>query len=135
MVYNILKPLLPDLTEPDYNIYDKYNKSWDPDLKANNIKLAIKSQDYESALRYTHSWIFQKTDKEIFQNKDDNKYVAFVSENVALYEGSIVAIVKVNWLHENNLFKPMKREVLQSNKLAVYLNDLKEFDDLWQLNL
>lgn len=142
LVYDALSESLKDLTYPDFNIYDKKDKSWDADLKAPSLglSLAVKTQDIESSIAYGDSWVFQfnmgksyDCDSGIFKVQDDNHYVAFVSLNSPRREGNIRAIVKVNWLHKNNLFKPMKLKHLQGNKVAVYLEDLEKHSDLWQL--
>lgn len=135
--------LYPNLSRPDYLIYDKKEKSWDPDLKdiESGIRVAVKSQDINSALDFGESWVFQyrpnknyDCDNGIFECVDDEHYVAFVSLNVPKRFGTIKAIVKVKWLLENNLFKNMKKASLQNNKLAVYYEDLEKFsDNLWQL--
>lgn len=135
---------LPQLSQPDYNIYDKKDKSWDPDLKdlASNIRIAVKSQDIDSDINFGTSWVFQYNngksydcDKEIFGlGNKDNQYVSFVSLNTPKRKAIIRAIVKVSWLHDNKLFKEMQKASLRGNKLAVYYEDLEKFQDqLWQL--
>jgi hypothetical protein len=142
-VYEQMIILYPHLTPPDYNIYSKKDKSWDPDLKDvdSNIRLAVKSQDISSALSYGESWVFQYNhgksydcDTGIFKDSDDNHYVAFVLLNVPKRTGEIRAIVKVQWLHDKKLFKEMKKQSLRGNKLAIYFEDLEGFaDELWQI--
>ena len=138
IVYQELKKHYPDLTAPDYNIYDASSKSWDTDLKdsASGIKIAVKTQDYRSDLEFGTSWVFQfnnnknfDCDTEIFKDKDDNHYVALVSLNIPKRTARIRAIVKTSWLHENKMFKDMKQEYLKNNKLAVYYDDLEKFED------
>lgn len=140
--YRKLNQILPDISSPDYNIYEKKSKSWDPDLKdPSGIKVAIKSQNIESAINYGVSWVFQYNnggdydcDKEIFKIIDPNQYVAFNSLNVPKKIGEIKAIVKVQWLHDKGLFKPMKLKYLQGNKVAVYFDDLLNYkEELFQL--
>jgi len=144
VVYNQVVSVIPGLTPPDYNIYDKKDKSWAPDLKdsTSDLRLAVKSQDIESEQCYERSWVFQfgngkkyDCDTGIFgENLDNNHYVSFVSLNVPKKTGIIRAIVKVKWLHENKLFKEMKKQSLRGNKVAVYYEDLERFNDqLWQL--
>jgi hypothetical protein len=133
VVYQELSKQFPELTAPDHNVYDKSNKNWDADLKdkKSEIKIAIKSQSSESAQSYDDSWIFQAgifdKDKEVFDKTDNNHYVAFVSVNTPRKTATIRAIVKIDWLKENKLFKPLKFEGLQNNKLAVYFDDLLKF--------
>lgn len=143
MVYDKIVKGYPNLSKPDFNIYSKKDKSWAPDLKDkdSNLRIAVKSQDIESALHYGESWVFQigngkyDCDTEIF-GKDINPehYVSFVLLNVAKRTGSLRAIVKVQWLHDNKLFKAMQKQNLQGNKVAVYYEDLLQYEnELWQL--
>lgn len=140
--HSVLLEKLPDLSEPDISIYDKSQKSWDPDLKSSSgIRVAVKSQDIESAINYGDSWVFQyrpnqnyDCDVGIFKENDDNHYVAFNALNVPKRIGIIKAIVKVSWLHEKKLFKEMKIPQLRGNKVAVYFSDLEPYkSELWQL--
>lgn len=139
--WNCLSEFYPKLSQPDFEIYSKYQKSWDADLKdPSGIKIAVKSQNIDSALAFGESWVFQigdgkkDCDQEVFKNVKDQDYVVFNSLNVPKRFGKIMAIVKIKWLHEKNLFKPMQLKQLQSNKLAVYLDDLLSFnDELFQL--
>ena len=142
-VYEKISALYPQLSKPDHQIYDKKNKSWDPDLKdtASKMRLAVKSQDIESAIAFGESWVFQfndgkkyDCDTSIFGNTDDDHFVSFVSLNIPKRSGSIRALVKVSWLHQKKLFKEMKKQALRGNKVAVYYEDLEKYkDELWQL--
>lgn len=143
MVYAKVSTIYPELSKPDHNIYDKKDKSWAPDLHddASNLRLAVKSQDIESALAFGESWVFQFNDGKkydcdtgIFKDSDPNHYVAFVALNIPKRNGIIKGIVKVQWLHERKLFKEMRKQNLRGNKVAVYYEDLERFkDELWQL--
>ncbi len=142
-VHQLLLENYPDLSPPDHQIYAKKDKSWAPDLKdqASGIRVAVKSQDIESALAFGESWVFQfgnggkyDCDTGVFKETDPNHYVAFVALNVPKRTGTIKALVKVQWLHDKKLFKEMKKESLRGNKMAVYLEDLEKYpDELWQL--
>lgn len=144
IVYQQVSSVISGLTPPDYNIYDKKNKSWDPDLKDqnSNLRLGVKSQDLESEQSFSRSWAFQfgnggkyDCDTGIFgKNLEDSHYISFVSLNVPKKTGVIRAIVKVKWLHDKKLFKEMQKQSLRGNKVAVYYEDLEQYiDQLWQL--
>jgi len=144
MVYAKVVESYPNLTKPDFNIYSKKDKSWDPDLRDldSNLRIAVKSQEIESALHYGESWVFQfgnggkyDCDTGIFgKDIDPNHYVSFVLLNVAKKLGSLRGIVQVQWLHDKNLFKAMQKKTLQGNKVAVYYEDLMQYEnELWQL--
>lgn len=141
-VHQLFSSQFPKLSQPDHNIYDKKDKSWAPDLKdPSGIRIAVKSQDIESALSFGESWVFQfnegksyDCDTGIFKEKDDNHYVAFVALNVPKRFGVIKAVVKVQWLHDKKLFKEMKKASLRGNKVAVYYEDLEKYpEELFQL--
>lgn len=142
-VYEKISQQYPQLSKPDHQIYAKKDKSWDPDLKdeASSIRIAVKSQDIESALSFEESWVFQygnggkyDCDTGVFKDIDPNHYVAFVSLNVPKRTGTIKAMVKIQWLHDKKLFKEMKKQSLRGNKVAVYYEDLEKFpNELYQL--
>jgi hypothetical protein len=113
------------IEEPDFKIYSVKEKSWDYDLKSNNFNLHVKTQLVDQAIKYGESWVFEKSDKHIFVNKKYNDYVAFVLIDLKNKQANIKAILNVNKIHEENLFKPMKLIHL-SSKCAVYFNDLEK---------
>jgi len=142
-VYQKLAEAYPKISAPDYNIYDKKNKNWDPDLKETEVPLrvAVKSQEIKSEIAFGRSWVFQfgnggkfDCDTGIFGKGDDSHYVCFVSLNVPRRCGELRALVKVQWLHDKKLFKAMKKQILQGNKVAVYYEDLEKLpEELWQI--
>ncbi len=143
IVYKHLSLKFPYLNPPDHKIYPKSGKSWEADLidPINHLEIAVKAQDLASAQEYGESWVFQNkvgskydVDKAIFNEKNENHYVAFVSLNIKEKTAQIKAIIKVQWLHDKNLFKEMKKEKLKNNKVAIYFDDLKSFEnELYQL--
>ena len=140
LVYQKLKDYYLDLTEPDYAIYDKKNKSWEADLRvpSENLRIAVKSQTEDAARRWGRSWVFQlgnarDYDKEVVLKKN-NHYVALVSLDLPNMCGEIKSIVSIQWLHDNDMFKEMKLKYLQNNKKAVYYDDLISLEEeLFQL--
>ncbi|NBU99643.1 MAG: hypothetical protein EBS19_15780, partial [Spirochaetia bacterium] len=140
--YNALKEKYNDLSSVDFLIYEKNQKSWDFDLKANNINLHTKSQNIVQSKKYGQSWIFQKGngvnrhyDKEVFDRISPNQYVSFVLVDLNKYEAEIKAIVSLDFLHKKDLFKlPVLERLRLSNKVAVYYDDIKEYPtQLWVL--
>jgi hypothetical protein len=134
LCFNYLKNKITDLSYPDFNIYEKNKKSWDFDLKAVNYNIHVKSQDVEQGLKYGESWLFQNSgskfkgyDKEIFDKTSQNQYICFCMIDLKEKFGLIKAIVSLDYLHNNNLFKYPKLEILKiNNKLAVYFDDIGE---------
>ena len=134
--YEILKYKLPNLTYPDFKIYEAKGKSWAFDLMTTDVNLHVKSQSAESGKRYGISWIFQSTDKEIFGRVTPNQYISFVTINLQIKQAIIRAIVKLDFLHDNNLFDYPKLDYLKTNnKRAVYLDSLQKFtnEEIWYL--
>jgi len=141
--YQHLSQFLPEISKPDLSIFDKSKKNWDPDLKdPSGLRIAVKSQDIVSAINYGESWVFQfgnngnyDCDVGVFKENDDNHYVTFNSLNVPKRIGTVKALVKIKWLHEKKLFKEMKVHQLRGNKVAVYFDDLQNYEnELFQLN-
>lgn len=138
--YKFLSEKFSDLSQIDYNIYEKGKKSWDSDLKSKSLTFSCKASGINAQILYGESYIFQHgdgfkdCDKEVFDNKNDNAYAVFVSVNIPKKIAEVRAIIKISWLHEKNLFKPMVKENLRNNKKAVYYDGLLNFkDELWQL--
>lgn len=142
-VYQIFSPSLTELSKPDHQIYAKKDKNWSADLHddKSGVRLAVKSQDYESARDFGESWVFQygnggkyDCDTGVFKDTDPNHYVVFVALNTPKKTGQIRAVVKISWLHDKKLFKEMKKQSLRGNKVAVYYEDLEKYkDELFQL--
>jgi hypothetical protein len=124
VVFSYFKEKGIETTPPDFNIYKKSKKSWDHDIKNQELNLHIKSQSVEQAKKYGTSFVFEKTDKKIFKEYSDKDYVCFVSVDLTNQSAEIKSILKLEDLHKNNLFKPMKLAHLTS-KSAVYFDDVK----------
>lgn len=114
------------LTAPDFNLYDKTKKSWDFDLKNNEINLHVKSQDVKQGAKYGTSWIFQQGDKKIFKDYSEIDWVSFVSVDLEKKHATIQAIIRLDDLHKSNIFKEPQLEYLKNNKKAIYLTDLQK---------
>lgn len=138
------QPYFSDLSSPDYNIYSKKDKSWDPDLTSekSNIRMAVKAKDARDAAEWGASWIFEKTDRKIFgpkldnQNLDPNQYVCMVVVDLLGLKGEVKACVRLQWLHDMKLFEKPDRDYL-GTKLTVRLRTLERViqspEELWQL--
>lgn len=125
------------LSKPDWNIYKSKDKNWDPDLSDTTTdpitKIGIKSQRSEIGKVYGISWVFEfragkkyDTDKGVFGDdaKKPGHFVCFNTIDVLGKCGELQAIIATPTLHELNLFEAMKKQTLQGNKLAVYLDTL-----------
>lgn len=141
-VFLYFKEKYKDLNSPDFEIYTAKNKNWDHDLKCSSFNLAVKSQELQSTFDFGKSWVFQfgngnkDCDTGVFKasiEEDKKHFVAFVSLNILARSGKIESVVSIDWLKQHSMFKPMQKESLRSNKLAVYYDDLKQHKDIWQI--
>ena len=135
--FNVLKEKYPTLSPVDFKLYSKKEKSWDFDLKGENLNLHVKSQNIFQSRKYGESWIFQKGngtnrnyDKEVFDQLSPNQYVAFVVVDLNKYTAIVKAIVELDFLHKKDLFKfPVLEKLRIANKMAIYFSDLREYQN------
>lgn len=144
LAFATYQPYFSDLSPPDYEIYQKKDKSWTPDLTSDgsNLRVAVKAKDAVDAREWGASWIFEKTDRKIFGSKldnsnlDPNQYVCMIVVDRSVPGARVEACVKLQWLHDKNLFEKPDRDYL-GTKLTVRLDSIKKIiessDELWQL--
>ena len=112
-VYKHIKDMGSECTKPDFEIYSKKRKSYDADLFINEDKCVhVKSQSAESALKYGHSWLFQRTDPVYVKPNNDYFYGTMVDDTVVY----IVKETRIRYLK----FKPCKLKWFNKTKVAVY---------------
>ncbi len=58
-VYRCFKLFTDAVSKPDYKIYSGSKKSWESDLRVEDIPIAVKTQKKSSAEKYGLSWTFQ----------------------------------------------------------------------------
>lgn len=135
ITFSYIKKMYNDVTYPDFKIYAAKDKTWDSDLTVPSIGKHIAVKTYSTHSEFPESWIFQNSDKGIFssiESEDKKHYVSFVTLNYLKKEGEIKAIVTVDWLKKNSMFKETRKKSLRGNKLAVYFDDLKKHTNIWQ---
>lgn len=139
MTYDKLVKYYPNLSQPDWNIYDRKSKNWDPDLSDPTTdpitKVGVKSQRVNVGENLGVSWIFEfragknyDVDMGVFgpDAKKPGHYIAFSSIDVMKRRGEMHALLAVSTLHELNLFEAPKVERLRDNKVAVYLATIEK---------
>jgi hypothetical protein len=146
LVYATYAPYFPNLSKPDYQIYDKRYKSWEPDLVDNltGIKFEVKSKDRYYADKYRPSWTFAKNDRKIFGSKldsqdlDTSQFICMTVIDTKLLCGRLLSCVNLQWLHDKNLFEELDHKEL-TTKLTVRFDSMikvvKTQNELWQLNI
>jgi hypothetical protein len=125
LVYNLLISRKKELNSPDLNIYEKYNKSYDADLVLNSydaesvlkaLNIHVKSHNVNGI--FPISWVFQKNDPLLTEQKDNN-FLALVVMNEEINYMYMKKISEVD-------FKPPLKESLRMTKVCVYEADLKD---------
>ena len=109
--------------KPDFSIYERRNKSFDADLTTEEgFQVHVKSQGYDSLMRYGASWLLQKSDK-ITTKPTDLDFILMVNikQNVA----DIMGVVSVQDLVENGLFEEPKVHRYARTKRAIYFDSIK----------
>lgn len=128
--YKLLKKAGIQVTKPDFTIHSK--KSYDADL-CGDFYFHVKSQPHYQVPKYTKSWAMQKEDPILKVPMPDHHLILCVA-NVDTGEVEIVGCPSVSQMVDQDLFGNMKLKGLQSNKVAIYYNQLEEElnkKDLW----
>jgi hypothetical protein len=112
-----------NITEPDFKIYQSKDKSWDSDLKINDLHISIKTQDIESAKRFGLSWTFQhiKNGRKDFTIKENPIVIPTLYDN--FYYNKIRIIIFPSIEMKNIKFGEPKKESLKGKKLVMYAED------------
>lgn len=106
--------------EPDLNIYEKKDKSFDADLFAGNVKIHVKSQTADSAEKYGISWMFQREDP-LLINATDHDWLG-----LCVVDGTTVSLYSyVPVLHVIDLLREPILPQLRFTKRVLYWEDVK----------
>ncbi len=117
-VYEALKD--KGCTKPDLKIYENSKKRYTPDLRlSDGTRVHVKCQSEEKGRKYGISWIFENADSGVHKNKKGVAAFCVMNDNDTI---TIHKIVPLQYLHDNQLFKPTKLKF--QNKRAVYAEDL-----------
>jgi len=110
------------ITGPDYTIYHGKAKSWDDDLRINNIGIAVKTQRKTNALKYGLSWTFQygQERRDRILNRP-NAWVIFVEyDDTNPYNCNVYPPFQIKQL----TFGEPKLQHLKTSKNVVYAHTL-----------
>ncbi len=128
-VYKFLKSKGVKLSKPDFTIYDAGQKSYAADLTTKEgLQLHVKSQTTDSARLYGHSYLLQKNDPIVRNEKRKFLKDHFLVPTMVDVESLCVTIygtVPMNLIHKKSLFGECKVPFLNKTKRAIYLEDLK----------
>lgn len=132
-VFKTLKDFFPNLTKPDFNIYEKSKKTFNADLKSDDEFFHVKGQSVTSAARYTESWLMQKFDP-ILKKPEVNHFLVPCVVDVDRKLVTIHACLSFADLVREKAFDECTVPSFRATKLAIRLKTLRQtFDDasLW----
>ena len=113
------------VSQPDYHIYRRQQKSWDADIQVNGVEVAVKTQRKTQAQKYGLSWTFQAAPYRkdpILQQPD--QWVCFVACDDLGVEPSYDCTVYPPQQIGELMFKDPILAHLKGKKLVVYADDL-----------
>ena len=111
---------------PDYTIYAGKGKSWDADLRINELEVAVKTQRRSAAQRYGLSWTFQDSPerRDPILDMPEAWVCLVVFEDLKEgYECMVYPLRKIKQL----IFEAPRLSKLIGKKQAVYLETLQKF--------
>lgn len=122
-VYKFLKEAGVPVSKPDFTIYDKAKKSYDPDLTDGVHHFHVKGQTLESKQRYGSSWIMQRKDPII---NDIKRMHYLVPCTVCTETGrvEIYGIISLLSLIQHGCISECKNEWFRKTKVAIYLDHI-----------
>jgi len=110
---------------PDYKVYSGKGKSWEADLKVNELDVAVKTQRRSAANRYGLSWTFQDSPerRDPILDMPDAWVCLVVYEDLEDgYECVVYPLRKIKQL----IFEAPRLRKLAGKKQAVYLETLQK---------
>ena len=107
------------VSRPDFSIHTK--KSFGADLvDADDRKYHVKGQSIGSSEKYGHSWIFQKSDRIVKNQKSiEGEWIICCSVNVETEIVKILLDIPVKYCR----FGACRLKCFQESKVALYLGD------------
>ena len=110
---------------PDYNVYAGKGKSWEADLKVNELDVAVKTQRRSAANRYGLSWTFQDSPerRDPILDAPDAWVCLVVYED--LKEGNECMVYPLRKIKQL-IFEAPRLKKLIGKKQAVYLETLQK---------
>jgi hypothetical protein len=110
---------------PDYQVYAGKGKSWEADLKVNDLDVAVKTQRRSAAKRYGLSWTFQDSPerRDPILDLPDAWVCLVVYEDLKEgYECVVYPLRRIRQL----IFEAPRLSKLVGKKQAVYLETLQK---------
>jgi len=112
---------------PDYTIYSGKQKSWDADLKINDLEVAVKTQRRSAAKRYGLSWTFQDSPERRDPILDTPEAWVCLVVFEDLKDGHECVVYPLRRIKQL-IFEAPRLSKLVGKKQAVYLETLQKRD-------
>lgn len=112
---------------PDYTIYAGKRKSWDADLRINDLEVAVKTQRRSAAKRYGLSWTFQDSPDRRDPILDTPEAWVCLVVFEDLKEGHECVVYPLRRIKQL-IFEAPRLSKLIGKKQAVYLETLQKRD-------
>lgn len=113
------------VNNPDFEIYDKKNKSFDCDLTDGKRLFHVKSQSKKSAERYGESWLLQRRDP-LVNAPTIKDYIIPCVVDLESNRVEIWGVISFNALVKNGGVGECKVPRFRTTKVALYLDSMKE---------
>jgi hypothetical protein len=114
-VYNAFSFI--DISEPDTNIYNSYEKSYDCDLYAENLEIHVKAH---RPTKFPVSWLFQPNEKVVYQ-PNKNELLALCDLERPAGGGALYLMTAE---YAVDLYKDPLSPKLAGKKKCIYLKDI-----------
>lgn len=122
-VNKLLKDAFPDITDPDFNIYDKSQKSYKADMQSGNKHFHVKSQSILSAETYGASWLMQRHDPTL-KNPEHNHYMVPTVVDVKNKVVWVYGVIPMKTLVSEGLVGECVVPMFRQTKVCIYLETI-----------
>ena len=124
-VYKLLRKAGHELRKPDFEIYDKKDKSFDADLRLGKKRLHVKSQTKDSSSKYGRSWLMQRHDP-MFKGTGVNHYLVCTEVDEENMEVEVLGFFSLHSILKKGLIGECKVPIFRRTKVAIYFDRLCE---------
>jgi hypothetical protein len=111
---------------PDYKVYAGKGKSWEADLKINDLEVAVKTQRRSAAKRYGLSWTFQDSPERRDPILDTPEAWVCLVVYEDLKDGCECVVYPLRKIKQL-IFEAPRLSKLVGKKQAVYLETLQKY--------
>lgn len=119
-VSELLKGMFLNCSDPDLKIYGRKEKSFDSDLRLDEERIHVKTQDFKSVQKYGEGWMFQKRDP-IITNPSSHDWIV-----LTIYDQINKAVKVVNVIGAGYLMTELPKVIqLRHTKLVILPKEIK----------